>query len=949
MATPIIVNHLACSGASASLLKIPDYWIAKAKTDLHIAAGGASHFSQIYYGMTALVSWEKGGSKYSFNAGGTGGALDCRMYVGDFGGLGIANSLEFDANSNTNWTAWITATHDYIDDHPECNVIWWNWCYGLNDSPTRVTDYCAAMETLEATYPSVKFVYATGRTRAVGYTVDNTDDEVNNASLRAYCVAHNKWLYDFNDIEKYDPAGNYYGDKDVDENCDYDKDGQKDGNWATEWQTIHTGEWYNCESPHSQPLNANLKAYAAWYLWARLAGWDGVVTEDRFIDWADAGVWDNGVKGIPDTSGWTTINVKDAPYSATGNGSTDDTSAIQAAIDAAGENYIIYFPAGTYRFTTLSCYMTDRILLKGAGAKNTILMCYGSGSSPAINIAGGDDAVGPYTISSGATKGSTSIVVSSTTGLSVGDIVTIYPDIPAGFCSDYGTVQAGVARLDIESTYPPQDEDYEGWSYNGATYPRTGHSSNCQWYDGFGQLVEIDAINGTTLTLVEPLYYDYSDSTPKLKKRGPFIETAGVESMKVQFHSTAAAGTHLIRLWYAHNCWVKNCELYYTRSHGIYTRYSKSCEITKNYLHHGVSYAGSMSYLISFADYNSDHLVYDNIVRHGRHHIVFEGGGQGCVIGYNYSLDTQGDTEGWLFSDLGNHGRHQYMNLWEGNDAGGLEFDSIHGSSSHNIVLRNTFTGKGVNDEAPEGYTAARICMKVAKNSIYHSFVGNVLGYDGAATDGYDYENYEQYDYDRHMIYFGATGDTASLISDNPEFEFPWSMPAATRIMHGNYDYADEEIKWDTDYPDHTIVDSLYLSEKPSWFGTYTWPPIGPDVSGYVTDIPAKARYEAFVASEDVDDLFADQDETPSTGTYTIGIVPSSKTVSKGASAVYDVTINAGEGFTDNVTLGVTGLPGGVTPTFADNPLGPDATTTLTIPTSALDVQTYSLKVTGEA
>ena len=33
-------------------------------------------------------------------------------------------------------------------------------------------------------------------------------------------------------------------------------------------------DWYNCSSAHSKPLNANRKAYAAWWLWATLAGWD---------------------------------------------------------------------------------------------------------------------------------------------------------------------------------------------------------------------------------------------------------------------------------------------------------------------------------------------------------------------------------------------------------------------------------------------------------------------------------------------------------------------------------------------------------------------------------------------------------------------------------------------------------------------------------------------------
>lgn len=46
-----------------------------------------------------------------------------------------------------------------------------------------------------------------------------------------------------------------------------------------------------------------------------------------------------------------TVNVKDAPYNATGNGITDDTAAIQTAVDAviaAGASGTVNFPSGTY-------------------------------------------------------------------------------------------------------------------------------------------------------------------------------------------------------------------------------------------------------------------------------------------------------------------------------------------------------------------------------------------------------------------------------------------------------------------------------------------------------------------------------------------------------------------------------------------------------------------------
>ena len=49
------------------------------------------------------------------------------------------------------------------------------------------------------------------------------------------------------------------------------------GNWCTEWQESHTEgvDWFDNYTAHSYPINGNQKAYAAWWLWARLGGWDG--------------------------------------------------------------------------------------------------------------------------------------------------------------------------------------------------------------------------------------------------------------------------------------------------------------------------------------------------------------------------------------------------------------------------------------------------------------------------------------------------------------------------------------------------------------------------------------------------------------------------------------------------------------------------------------------------
>ena len=98
-----------------------------------------------------------------------------------------------------------------------------------------------------------------------------------NGVIRDYCETHDKVLFDFSDIESYDPNGVYYAFPQ--DSCDYyaSRTGALLGNWATAWQTSHVEnvDWYSCGAAHSQPLNANQKAYAAWWMFARLAGWPG--------------------------------------------------------------------------------------------------------------------------------------------------------------------------------------------------------------------------------------------------------------------------------------------------------------------------------------------------------------------------------------------------------------------------------------------------------------------------------------------------------------------------------------------------------------------------------------------------------------------------------------------------------------------------------------------------
>lgn len=334
-----------------------------------------------------------------------------------------------------------------------------------------------------------------------------------------------------------------------------------------------------------------------------------------------------------------------------GDGVTDNSPFIQQALNTISITpVVLQIPNGNFYFSD-PIQLPSNVLLKGKGSDNTILTFnLDSNETDLISVSGSIEQTAENFLY-GTNTGDSLIVLTSNSNLATGDYFQT-------FKNDSNLITSN-------------------WSLKTV-----------------GQIVEVKSINGDSIYLDSKLrtYYPMN-KTPYIKKINP-IKNVGIECLKIHRLDTQTVHCANIKFNYAVNCWVKGVESENCNYSHINFIRSSNVHVSESYFHHAFDYGGGGAGYGVVAMYTSGEcLVENNIFEHLRHSMILQGGSNGNVFGYNYSIDpfwTDVTLPSNSAGDMVLHGNYVYANLFEGNIGQNIVIDDSHGANGpHNMFFRN--------------------------------------------------------------------------------------------------------------------------------------------------------------------------------------------------------------------------------------------------------------------
>jgi hypothetical protein len=551
--------------------------------------------------------------------------------------------------------------------------------------------------------------------------------------------------------------------------------------------------------------------------------------------------WNPGLMSVGGVPNRTTIcaTVQASTY---GNGASDATAGIQAAINGCPVGQVVLLSAGTFLINNDIIMINKGVTLRGAGAGSTLLQrtngatpgSYQPGVAKPVIIVGparwgsGGSAVN---LANDAVKGSDSVQLAAAPagGLTAGQIVMIDELSGAAWQTDPGGRGQIWASPDFRVVYQRHNPS------QGTDDPFPDATS---WFSRPDRVtVEIKEVKtydagSKTVTFTSPFHIGYrAANTAQLYVfTDQHVKNAGVEDLKLQ-----GGDDGQLRFNFAAYSWAARVENTGWLGEGFAINSSFRVEIRDSYVHTPVYFEpGGGSYNISLADGSAEILIENNISVDADKVMVARASGAGSVVGYNYMDDGHiGSNANWV--EIGLNASHMvgpHHVLFEGNYGFNFDSDKTHGNSIYHTVFRNHLSGKrrSFTDGGPKR------CAGAGFYSYWMTFVGNVLGLSGQMTGWV----YDSNDMDKPTIWLLGWDDWA-----------PYPMDAqvkSTALRHGNYDYVNNAVTWDPTISNHTLPASLYLSQKPAFFnagGGYVWPWVDPSGTPQLRTLPAKARFDA--------------------------------------------------------------------------------------------------------